>query len=114
MIRMEGDGLKVEIAYDLPLLWGLFNVKKKSAITGFYTARYEETQAADTAFELTCLFIKHELAEILLNNFRFWRAFCFGSTGSKPSISKTRVSMPRALHSTNEKRKGKQQCMRGM
>ncbi len=65
MIRMEGEGLETEIAANLPILWGLFAVKRKLAITGFYATRYVEAVDADTAIDLVRSSIKSDLAEAL-------------------------------------------------
>lgn len=65
MIRMEGEGLKAEIAGELPVLWGLFTVKRKLAIVGFYATRYVEAEDADTAIELVRSSVKADLAEAL-------------------------------------------------
>lgn len=65
---MEGEGLKAEMAGELPVFWGLFKVKKTLAIAGFYATRYVEAEDADTAIELTCSSIKNDLAEALANS----------------------------------------------
>ncbi|MDN4037288.1 hypothetical protein [Massilia sp. YIM B02443] len=65
MIRIEGEGGEVKIDGKQPVLWGLFTVKRKLGITGFYATRYVEAVDADTAIELVSLSIKNDLIESL-------------------------------------------------
>ena len=65
MIRVEGEGLEAEILGDLPVLWGLFRVKRKLVIAGFYATRYVEADDANTAIDLAILSIQNDLAEAL-------------------------------------------------
>ncbi|MCE4540802.1 hypothetical protein LXT12_26610 [Pelomonas sp. P7] len=67
MIRMEGEGLRSEMAGELPVLWGLIKRKKTLAIAGFYATRYVEAEDADTAINLVRSSIKDDLAEALVN-----------------------------------------------
>jgi hypothetical protein len=65
MIRVEGEGLEVKIDGNQPVLWGLFTVKRKLGITGFYATRYVEAVDADTAIDLASSSIKNDLVESL-------------------------------------------------
>lgn len=67
MIRMEGEGLRAEIASEMPGLWGLIKRKKTLAITGFYATRYAEAEDADTAIDLVRSTIRQDLAEALVS-----------------------------------------------
>ena len=62
MIRIEGEGLDVKIVGDRPVLWGIFTVKSKLGITGFYATRYLEAADADAAIDLASSSIKNDLA----------------------------------------------------
>lgn len=62
-ILIEGVGLRVEIVGDQPVLWGLFTIKKKLAIAGFYATRYIEAEDADTAIDPARAGIKRELVD---------------------------------------------------
>jgi len=62
-IMMEGNGPKLEVIRHVPIVWGLFLVKKKGAIAGFFTTRFIEASDADTAIALAEEMIRRELAE---------------------------------------------------
>ena len=65
VIRIEGEGLRAEIVGDRPVLWGLFTIRTKHAIAGFYATRYIEADDADMAIDLARAGIKHELVDAL-------------------------------------------------
>jgi hypothetical protein len=65
MIRVQGEGLEVKIVGNEPVLWGLFTVKRKLGITGFYATRYVEAVDADAAIGLASSSIKNDLVESL-------------------------------------------------
>lgn len=65
MIRMEGEGLEAEIAGDLPIFFGIFKVKKKLSVAGFYATRYVNAEDAETAVALVSSSIMSDLAKEL-------------------------------------------------
>lgn len=71
MIMFQGNGPKVDFVHHLPVLWGLFSIKKKAAIAGFYTTRYVEAVDADTAIDLASSLVRRELAKALFDG-GFW------------------------------------------
>lgn len=65
MIRVEGEGLNVNLPGEFPILWGLFSVKRILTITGFYATRYVEAEDAGAAIELVRSVVAEDLAEVL-------------------------------------------------